>query len=483
MFSKLALICIVISFVSADADSLEDDWDSKFIESKKYEYYLEKSKNNVNKGCAVNEMAAYGLVADVNSLSDPNPICPQMTTGNCCGKQAQKQIETYWEVDDRHQSLYYMSYLKMSKYILGQGSNYQKLASYIIEKTKKLKLIGADKQGGTDQNQDANNNDGLSFTYDYHEKCADAAKKLIKIEFVDKRKALDYYAKLNKKMQFMQNSRRGFYCMLCNAKATDYIKTYRAILTSTLYFSNDFCKMLYSQTFTSVYGIYRQWNPFMKYVLEMLMCVKPKNQEGRTQQNDVPNQEQSENEEVIDMSFDLSQKDPTRSLTKEAKELLKNPLGVKGKGWMELCFDSDPTGNLFGIMCMGFCEEFKMTKRSKLLDGDLNSMKTLYDHIRKYEFAFDNPKNSFFENDVLDLKFQVNKNYKDLMSNYNFYRSLSKKIDFAKYDTSFFPQIFTHGVDPMALSKGTTLRFRYMNVSVLRLVVVFFLSLLLPREF
>ena len=72
---------------------------------------------------------------------------------------------------------------------------------------------------------------------------------------------------------------------------------------------------------------------------------------------------------------------------------------------METCFDSDPTGMFFGIKCMGFCSEFKMTKWSKLLDGNPDSMQTLFNHIRKYEFAFDNPKNSFFEEDLLDLKF------------------------------------------------------------------------------
>ena len=146
----------------------------------------------------------------MNALSDPNPICPQMTTGNCCGRQAQKQIETKREVDDKHQALYHMFYLKMSKCILGNGSNYQNLASYIIEKSKKLKLTGADKAEGIDQEKDSSANDGLSFTFDYYERCEDAAKKLIKIDFVDKRKILDYYAKLNKKAQFMQNARRGF---------------------------------------------------------------------------------------------------------------------------------------------------------------------------------------------------------------------------------------------------------------------------------
>jgi len=470
------LTCVVLTIVCADN---LDEYDSKFIESRDYDYYLQKSKRNVNSGCAVDEMAAYGLVADVNSISDPNPICPNSQGGNCCGKHAQEQINLYWTIDDKHQALYHMSYLKMNRYILGMGRNLAQMASLIIERGKKLKLLGKDKlgSGNSDQGADgqqAQSNDGLPFAFQYHPKCVEAAQKLITIDFVDQNKAKQFYERLNRKAEFMQNSRRGFYCMLCSAKAKKYIFTYRIILKSTIYYSKSFCQMIYTQSFPSIYATYKQWNPFLKYTLEMLMCVKPyqskeqPSSQGSGQSDDPKQKDINEmlHEEHEMLTFDLANKNPLNKLSKEAKKMFENPLGLKAKGWLELCYDSDPLGTFFSLKCMGFCSEFMMTTRSELMDGNLDAMKNVYDHIRQYEPAFQAPKNNFFNDDVLELKGQIYRNYKDLMSNYNFYRSLSDRIVFEKYDTSFFPQIFAEGVDPMAISKGTTLQFKYRSSSI-----------------
>lgn len=388
-----------------------------------------------------------------------------------------------------------MSYLKMNRYLLGLGRNFAQMASLIIERGKKLKLLGKDKLGGGTSEQggdgqQAQTNDGLPFSFQYHPKCVEAAQKLIKIDFVDQNKAQQFYERLNRKAEFMQNARRGFYCMLCSAKAKKYIFTYRAILTSTIYYSKSFCQMIYTQTFNSIYSTYKQWNPFLKYALEMLMCVKPnedKNQPAQSQnqgQNDDPKQR-----DILDMlkeqaemlTFDLSQKDPIKNLSKEAKKMFENPLGLKAKGWLELCYDSDPLGTFFSLKCMGFCSEFMMTKKSSLMDGNLDSFKNVYDHIKNYEPAFQAPKNNFFKDDVLELKGEIYRNYKDLLSNYNFYRSLSNKIAFEKYDTSFFPQIFAQSVDPMAISKGTTLEFKYRSSSIFGIALLMLIGSLFTK--
>ena len=62
------------------------------------------------------------------------------------------------------------------------------------------------------------------------------------------------------------------------------------------------------------------------------MCIKPRNKEGQTQNNEEKNQQVSKNEDVIDMSFDLTQKDQTNILNEDAKKLFEIPIGVKAKG-------------------------------------------------------------------------------------------------------------------------------------------------------
>ena len=62
------------------------------------------------------------------------------------------------------------------------------------------------------------------------------------------------------------------------------------------------------------------------------LVVKPRNKEGQTQNNEEKNQQVSKNEDVIDMSFDLTQKDQTNILNEDAKKLFEIPIGVKAKG-------------------------------------------------------------------------------------------------------------------------------------------------------
>ena len=186
--STLITLCIIISIVVSEG---EDEGYEKYIESRDYNVYLKKSQNNAAQGCAVNELAAYGLMADITSTSEPNPICPQMT-GNCCGKHAQELINTYWEADDRHQSFYYNSYLKMNKYILGNGKNYQNIVSDVIDKSKMMKKQNKNQptnSGGTPNNSNQGyRNDGKPYTYEYHKKFSEAAEELNEDDFFNRAK-------------------------------------------------------------------------------------------------------------------------------------------------------------------------------------------------------------------------------------------------------------------------------------------------------
>lgn len=460
---SLLIACVIFSIVKGDASS---DSDSKFIQSRDYEFYLQKTKNDVTKSCAVNEMAAYGLTADVTSLSDPNPICPQMQ-GNCCGAKDQELINTYWTSDDRHQAGYHIAYLRMNRYILGNIKNYLAIASDIVTKSLKLGFQGKNKINASTDKAAPVENDGKPYSFEYHPMCEKAAKEFINLDFVDRQKAQGFYDKLNRKAEFMQNSRRGFYCFLCNAKSKDYISTFRAIIDSRLWYSRDFCQMIFAQAFSPVYMIYKSYNPFLKALLTMLTCIKPKTAGNSNQPQSKPQDNSSNGPQIsatvkfnpVSLSMNLKVKDPIKALPPAAKKMFENPLNVKKKGWLEICYNSDPTGVFFGLKCMGFCEAFRMTKRSKLFDGDIDAVKTVYDQLLEYEFALSSPNTNIFDDDVPDLKKSIVVEIQYLKHNYNFYRSLSPRINFSKYKTVF--SLIWKGINPMALSQGTTLEFKY----------------------
>lgn len=486
----LLIACTTLSIVVATSSS--DD--SKFIQSKDYEFYLQRTKSAATKSCAVNEMAAYGLTADVTSLSDPNPICPQMQ-GNCCGAKDQELIKTYWESDNRHQAGYHIAYLNMAKYILGNVKNYLSIASDIMGKANKLKFQGKDKiQASGDKSAGAGAgaepDDGKPYSFEYHPMCEDAAKTFIHLDFVDRQKAQGFYDLLNKKAEFMQNARRGFYCMLCNAKSKDYISTNRFLIKSRLWYSRDFCQMIYSQTFASVYKIYKSFNPFVKALMRMLMCIKPKaagtgtgpQQAQQPQNNDKGAQASvsvtatASTAQPFSVNMDLKVKDPVKKMPEAARKIFDNPMGLRSQTWLEICYDSDPTGVFFGLKCMGFCENFRISKRSKLLDGNLDTMQTVYEQLLAYEFALPSTTANVFDIDILSLKRGIHVELTYLRHNYNFYRSLSPRINFSKYSTQF--SLIWKGINPMALSAGTNLEFKYKFAGVFRAALAALLLIL-----
>ena len=485
-FTILLFSCLTLSIVTAEAD---ENADPKYIESKSYDYYLKQQNTEVTKQCKVNEMAAYGLVADATSLSEPNPICPQMQ-GNCCGKHAQKLINEYWLVDDRHQSDYHISYLKINRYILGNAKEYQTIALDIINKSKTMKLNGPDKKQQGNGVQSTPNtqqpDDGKPYTYDYHPVCAKAAKRLLHLDFVDRHKAEGFYDLLNRKAEFMQNARRGFYCSLCNPLARDYISTFRTTIKSRLWYSKDFCQAIYGQTFAPIYQIYKAYNPFLISLLKMLSCIKPRGSaysqqsggnQGAQKQNEGPqvNVQVNLNFNPVALTMNLGVKNPFSKMSKEAKKLFENPLNIKSKAWMEVCYNSDPTSVFFSLKCMGFCENFRMTKASKQMDGNLNAIKKVYEQLTMYEFAMSATIRNIFNDDVFKLKKEIYVRIQSLKENYNFYRSLAPKMDFSKYKT-VFSLLFT-GYNPMVLSRGTSLTFKYRAVNMLSILSLAILGL------
>lgn len=480
------IACVLFSVILASANT---EYDTKYILSKDYDYYLQRAKSNAAKNCAVNEMAAYGLTADINSQSDPNPICPQIQ-GNCCGTKDQELINTYWESDNRHQAGYMIAYLHMNKYLLGNVKNYQNIAFDIIERSTKLRFQGKAKaptQAG-DKGSGSPAEDGKPYSFDYHPMCEEAAKKFNNLDFVDRRKAQQFYDNLNKRANFMQDSRRGFYCSLCNAKAKDYISSYRFGPTSRLWYSKDFCQMLFTQSFASVYSIYKAYNPFLKALMQMMMCIKPKNKGSGNNNNQAAgkdNQASGAQLQVkfnpVSLSVDLKVKNPLKDkkISEPMRKMFDNPLGISSKFGLEFCRDSDPTGTFFALKCMSFCEKFEMTKASTLLDGDLDALKLVYNNMLEYEFALESPNTSVFEGDVVALKRSVETEVAYLKGNYNFYRSLDSKINFSQYKIVF--SLLFKGHNPMQLSQGTTLEFKYKGAAVWEALVVAVVSIFMLR--
>lgn len=76
--------------------------------------------------------------------------------------------------------------------------------------------------------------------------CYKAAKKVQKLDFGEKAKDWAFYEQLTRKAEFVQNVRRGFYCMMCSTKfkKNRYVPGLIAgvFLHKKIYYSDNFCK-------------------------------------------------------------------------------------------------------------------------------------------------------------------------------------------------------------------------------------------------
>lgn len=469
------IACVIISIVNTEGDIASTQRSFDYIQSMGYDYFLQKSKNEITQNCAVNEMAAYGIVADATSLSEPNDICPQMQ-GNCCGQEAQASIKRYWIDDDRHQSQFHTAFLRMNKYILGNIKNYESIANTIIDQSNKIKLLGQDQpqnqQGGKSNSQEDNS---IPYNFEYNPMCEKAAREFIQLDFRNRAKAMGFYEKLTRRAEFMQNARRGFYCMLCNSNARDYISTNRFLLPSWLWYSKDFCGMIFGNAFTTVYQMYKSYNPFLRHLMKMLLCIKPKGSSSNGQNNNSGGQQPAKpqagvsvNLNPLSMSVDLKIGNPLNSLTSEARSLVENPLHIDSRFGLELCYNADPTSAFFSLRCMSFCEHFNIAKANNMMDGDIERTKQVYDQLTQYEFAYITITNNIFDDDVLAMKKNIYEVVQALNHNYFFYRSLSEKINLGKYSIEF--SIIFKGVNPMLIAKDTSLEFQYKKQSLLKAI-------------
>lgn len=480
-WTYIMFACLITSIVVGE-DINGTDRSYEYIQSMGYDYFLAKSKSEISKSCAVNEMAAYGIMADATSMSEHNDICPQMS-GNCCGAEAQNSIRRYWRDDDRHQSQFHTAFLRMHKYILGSVKNYVAIANYVIDQSNKIKLTGgkpATAQPGKNEQQA---DDGMPYVFEYHDTCEKSAREFIMQDFVNRAKAQGFYEKLTRKAEFMQNARRGFYCMLCSSTAKDYISTNRFGFPSFLWYSKDFCQMIYSQAFPSIYQIYKSYNPFLKHLLKMLMCIKPKGTGANNAQGGSSGQPGAKEPGAqltftpMSLSVDLKISNPMSSLTKQMRNMLDNPLNIAWtkKFNMELCYNTDPNSFTFTLSCMGFCENFNVARASRLMDGDIEATKAIYDTLIQYEFAHISSSSNIFGDDVFAMKKNIYEVTQALNHNYFFFRSLAKNINLGTYSIQFSPLF--KGINPMALSQGTSLEFKYKSYFILRAVVALALTL------
>lgn len=216
----------------------------------------------------------------------------------------------------------------------------------------------------------------------------------------------DIYKTYNDSMEEMSKLRKGFYCILCDArtqeKIRDYLSVTNLVYSDRTYFSQDFCKELVNKTIKSSFFTVFYLKRFSENLAELINCKT-----GLTQ------------ELVYDVSY-------------WTKQSVKNCYYYKDK--------------YFFFFCEDYCQDFHIVKPSGLFDGDLYELKKFVDLISANKNkVFTQPNNNIlmymltYEDDVLE------QNFKYLESVSKFFTA-TNNTDLSKFKTDVV--YFGGGMNP-----------------------------------
>jgi hypothetical protein len=457
------------------------DSDSKAINVRTWEDYKQSRPAEIQDNCEEDEMRAYSLIGDSQSLSEPNELCPAITQ-NCCGKRDQENIRHLWREDSKRIEYYTTFNLKVFRYILGHGKNFYRIAKSIVDDYQRktpsnfqpvnMQTNGDARNSG---NHGQENSDG--FVLNTNAYCKNAAHDVLTTNFLHESTAEPFYHQLNHKAEYLHNVRASFYCMLCSVEGQSQISSWRIFSSvSNVNYGPEFCKEIVAHTFQVTFMLYKNYNKLIGNLIKMLTCVQ------------VPLERQTQNSNLgggsqpnVGSNTDYESTDPPYELPEGVVQMINNPLGMSDYGSTWSCDWATGSSTLFFLKCEYFCQKFNMAKANAFFEYDAFKLKNLFDYIRQYEDIFPNgATTNMFRDDTLTLVKDITEIYDKLPYEGRFFISKDERIDLAKYDSDFTR---LSSFNPMALSEGHTLDFHYQSVSIFKLAFALLLSALVVLKF
>lgn len=470
MFIKLFL-CTCLFICSNSRLARKMVIDSKLIEKTELDSQTEITvdEETTNRPvCAREEMNEFGLASRNLPIHETNAACPGLKK-NCCSPENVEKISKMHKRSEQKQTQYFIAFLSINRYILGLSKIYKRLAKDIFLYSKLVKITRKKAKTNIYFSSDfllPPVSPKRSYTIVYHKTCETASYKLMQMSYLKTKAARQFQIALKKRSSFYKRSRRGFYCILCMEKATEFLGNYDKNRNKNVKLSKEFCQRMFDYGYETTFEFYRTYNKFLKYLLEMLACVRPRDPEDLQPGKLLPKNDQvPQKYSPFSMSVNLNLKDPLDSLPKTTNSIFHSLLSMKRTSWMDDCRESASPNKIQHPKCLGFCESFNFFKADKVIDGDLDVMYSLYVNLKEYEFIAPNLVITTFGDEVKKLKSKIEENYSALEGNYDFLaeHSLTKKT------TEFHSTITVSegSPDPYSIAKGGILS----SVSLTNLII------------
>jgi hypothetical protein len=227
---------------------------------------------------------------------------------------------------------------------------------------------------------------------------------------------------IKKSSQFLMESRRGFYCSLCDVELQKYFDTD----SKKIVLSNKFCQNLVQNTIEATFLRSSHILPLLQRINTILLCDQNKEFE----------EDESDTEKIIDnIKYSLDEDDFNEML---------HCYNVYNE------FSDKP--ELYMTKCESYCKDYKFTLGSKVFEGSLSKLSFLYDKVLKKKFDMTDPvfaekdeERSFIDDDGVEQIQFIRKEYDfNEISNVYFPSKYSAE-NLKSYETVFEE----YGIDPI----------------------------------
>jgi hypothetical protein len=354
--------------------------------------------------CNQEMLISYGLTGHAKAEVDNHPYCPQIKE-NCCTEEDAIKAKQLWNNQFRFViERYYETTLISLKYLLG----YSNEAFLLARKFETSTVI----------------------------ECKNRAVDLISMN-LNAKTTVNIYNELASSIQTMANMRKGFYCILCNArtqeKLQDFWSSTNRLNNDRIYMSKDFCEKLVEKTIqASFYNIF-----YVKRYLENLV--------------------------------------PLINCKTGSKDKIVMEIPIETQQQVKNCYYF--RHRYFFFFCEKYCENFHLTKASSVFDGDIGELRKFVLHLmNNRNEAFEYPNNNIltdgvnFEEDILNFNFT--EVFRDLV----FFRPTTQQVVLDKFKTDV---VYYGGMDPFISIDENKFELTMINASYIPSALVSLVMILL----
>jgi hypothetical protein len=383
---SLALIQFSYSEETETDENTEVPAEDENPESEKVPYRL----------CQRDLLYAYGI-ENPGYIKAPGMLCKHKSPESCCSRTAESQLMEKWIQTDR---------VKLIQNIDGYYHILEGIFDYYEDIILFAKYVHLN-----------------PYSVDV---CVRSARDLI-FNYMKKDEIIEFMTKIKKAFTFLKESRRGFYCSLCDVHYQKYFDTdAKKIIMKTT-----FCQKLVENTVEAVYERVNKLLPILQNINVLLHCDSDKEDEEGGQGD-------------TELEF-----------------------GIDADDHMELnhCYNLYTEFNkpeLYMVKCLHFCRDYRFSLGSIIFEGSLAKLSFLYDKILKKKFAMTDPvfalkdeSRSFIADDGIENIFYVRREFSFTSVVNVYFESRYKTNDFRSFETIYEEE----GIEPMV--KGDESKFLF----------------------